>query len=238
MTIAIGTIGVISPVISGSVTPSAGGAYNAGDILIYSTGEFQGTDVLTFPDPSWTLWSLNSVVKSQQIYVKVAGSSSETIPTVNWSASNPSWAQLSTLTGAQLISPLSITPSPERGANTTTNIVGPVASQTPSVNGAILWIVGERNKTATSNGTVYSPPANWTIAAQSAPGGNRPSVVIAYWIQTTATAYAANLTFAGSVGDGSNQSMQSTLVGFEPAASAPVPFPPMSFGGIGVQICQ
>lgn len=237
MTIAIGTLGTIAAVVSGSVTPAAGGAYNAGDLLIYSTGEYQGSDVLSFPDSSWTLWSLNSAVKSQQVYVKVAGSSSETIPTVTWSASNPSWAQLSTLTGAQLTSPLSSSPSPERGSSASQNITGPVASQTPSVNGAILWFVGERNKTATSDGTVYSAPSNWTIAAQSAPNGNRASVVIGYWIQTTATAYATNLTFSGSKADGSNQSMQSTLVGFEPAIAV-VPFPPMSLGGIGVQMCQ
>src|SRR6266704_1675792 len=168
--IAIGTIGTITSG-TGDRTPSAGGSYAIGDALIYSTGQYQGSNVPTLTNGgSWTLLSANSSAKQVQIYAKIATSTSETIPTINWGATAAGFAHLTTLTGVDS-SLTNLISAAERASTTTTNIVGSVSGRTPSQDNAILWVVGERNKTATSNGTTYSAPANWTIAAQLTNGG-------------------------------------------------------------------
>lgn len=235
--ITLGTIGAFT-VGLGNRTPIPGGSYAIGDLLLYSTGEYQGSDTLTFPDGSWTLLSRNTTFHEQQIYGKFATTTSEVIPTVTWGASNPGYAQLTTFIG---VDPTFINVftglNTERQSNVTANIVGPSSALTPTQGNALLLFLGERNKTATSNGTTYAAPSNWTIAAQSAPNGTQPSVVVAYWIQTTATATAANFSFSGSVTD-SSQAMQTTLIGLAAAASVAIPYPPTSLGGMNVQVCQ
>lgn len=230
MTIAIGTIGAFT-IGTGNRTPAFGGTYAIGDLILYNTGQYQGSNTLTFPDNTYTLLTPNVSCKQVQVYGKIATSTSETIPTVNWGATAQGFAQLCTLTGVDS-SLTNLISAAERISNSNANIVGIGSTRTPSQNNAIMWFLGERNKTSTSDGTSYSTPTNWTIAAQSHNNGTNPSIVVAYWIQTTATAVASSLGFNGSIADGSAQSMQATMIALG-MASAAVITPTRSLLGVG-----
>src|ERR1700760_525846 len=198
----------------GNHTPTPGGAYAIGDLLIYATGEFFGSQILSFPDNTWTLLSDNNSCKQVQLYGKIALSASEVIPTVNWGTGSIAYSGLLSVSGVDpgLLNQIT---TGERLSNTTLNIIGTSGSRLPARDNCILIFLGARNKTAATNGSSYSfgVPTNWTLGAQLVPNGSNPSVVFGHWIQTTATATAPNTAWSGSGSpESSGLTMQSTMI--------------------------
>lgn len=233
MSIALVNVGAFVTGLNSTITPVAGGAYLVGDALLYSTGECFGGDDIATPG-GWTLLSLNTLTTQMKVFGKVAASTSETIPGVNWSAANRSWAQLTIFRGVDpgFTSAVAGGTNTERGANVTANITGPAGSITPNTSGALVWWSGARNKTTTTDSTVYTADAAFTMATQlvQAGSGTRPSVALQYVIQTTATAISANAAAAGSIAEGVAQAMRSTVVYLAPAP------PPSGGGGSGTTL--
>lgn len=227
MSITLVSSGAFVNVFNANVTPVAG-TYQTGDALIYSTGEFIGSDDITTP-AGWTLLSKNSVVKQVKVFGKIAASTSETIPSVFWSSTAFAWGQITAFRGVDS-SFTSAGGQGERSFNSTIAIAGPSSSLTPNQANALGLFIGGRNKTTTTNGMTYSAPTNWTIANQFASNGANNSAVVGYWIQTTATATAANMAYSASITEGTTQSGESTVLFLAPAP------PPSGGGGTGTTL--
>jgi len=211
--------GAIVDGLNTNITPVVGGAYSIGDALIYSTGEQFGSGSQTAP-AGWTQLSPNSTVTAVTIWGRIATTTSETIPSVNWGAANRGWAHLTVFRGVDSAFTSTMTGTAERGSNTTADIVNSAGAHTPTQDGSLAFWAGGRNKTVTTDGTVYTPPANWTIAVQNARNGTSYSAAIAYWIQATASSVPANAALTGSLTEGTAQAMRSTMIFLAPAASS------------------
>jgi hypothetical protein len=202
-----------------SITPIPG-TYAVGDALLYCTGESFGSDSQTAP-AGWQQLSFNSTVTGVTIWGRIAQSASETIPSVSWGATNRGWAEITVLRGVDPSFTSTMTGSAERGANSTSNIIGSASSKTPTQDNCVALFVGGRNKTSATDGNSYATTGGFQIAAQISPNGSTYSALIAYLIQTTAASVAANMSFVGSPSvDVSTQPMRSTMIFLAPAASS------------------
>lgn len=192
-------------------------SFAIGKLLLIFTGEFIGGDLLTTP-AGWTLLSPNANVKQNAIFGLVSVTGTEAMPSMSW-GNQFSYAIVGVYSGVDPT--LTILGSGDRFVSATTNITGPTASFTPPVDGCLVVLAGARNKTATSNGSLFTAPTNFSICAQTTPNGVRSAVAICDWIQSTATLVAANQTMAGSIADGTTQSTQGMLIILGPASAPP-----------------
>lgn len=213
-----------SPIITGinvPLTPVAG-TYQTGDALIFITGEHQGTDNLSAP-AGWQLLSPNATVTTLQIYGRIAQSTSETIPSVNWGSVNRGWAMVSAFRGVDPSFTSLMPGTAERLTNTTANMAGSAANKTPTSDNALVIFAGQRNKLTASDGSVFTKPTGaWDgmLAQLVQPGStNSMSAAISYWIQTTATVMPLNSIMAGTGIDGVTQAAASTTIFLAPAPS-------------------
>lgn len=204
-----------------TMTPAAG-TYATGDALIYITGEHQGNDSQTAP-AGWNQLSINSTITEVTIWGRIAQSSSETIPGVNWGAVNRGAAFVAAFRGLDTSFTSVMTGTSERTATTTANIVMGASAKTPTQDGALCICAGVRNKTAATDGNTFTKPSGWDAMIQSfANNGasNAFQLAAAYWIQPTATSVIANTTISTTSGtDASGQSMAGTMIFLAPAAS-------------------
>lgn len=209
------------------ITPAAG-TYQVGDALIYCTGQFSGSQTITDP-AGWTRLTLNSGVTNVVTFGKIAASTSETIPTVNWGASNRGYAGVLAFRGVDSSFTTAGT-AQERTGNTTSTIVGAASAFTPTKDGALVLFHGSRNKTSTSDTATYSAPTNFTMGLQAAVNGTNLSMGASYWIQTTATQVPANIAMTFSIADLTTQTMRGTVIYLAPAP------PPSGGGGTGTTL--
>lgn len=213
----IGT-GAVATGLNVATTPSAP-AYQAGDALVYVTWEFFGSGSLA-PPAGWQQLSNNSAITAVQIWGRIAQSTSDPIPSFNWGAANRGYGVINVFRGVDTGFTSVVAGTSERGSNQTEDIVGVAGARTPTQNGALCILAGARNKTATSNGTVYSKPTGWDgLLYSSIPTGTISSGAAAYWIQPTATTVVANTSMIGTIPDGTAQTMQTTMIFLAPAAS-------------------
>lgn len=207
MAISIISVGTVANGFNTGITAVAG-SDTAGDGLLLFTGEFLGSDTIATP-AGWTLLSANVNTKQNACFALLA-TGSDSIPTISW-GNQFAWAVVIAIRGMdQLFNPgFNVV---DRASTSTTIIVGQAVNRTPTADGSIVFAFGSKNKTATSNGTVFSPPTNFTIAAQQAQGGVSPAFAIGYWIQTTATIVPSGGSgFSGSIADGTAQATQGSL---------------------------
>lgn len=209
--------GVLHSVFNAANQPTPPTGIQPGDMYIYITGEFIGTDTLTTP-AGWTLLSPASAAKQTAIYALTAVTGSETMPSVSW-GNQFSFTQVGVYRG--LDPAITVLAASDRSSNQTQNIIGPAGTITPSQDGALVLFIGNKNKTTTSNGTVFSAPTNFSVVSQTVPNGARSCTVICEWIQTTATAIPANQAISGSIADGAVQSTQGVMVVLAAAAGPP-----------------
>lgn len=215
----------------GAITPVAG-TFAAGDMLAYITGEFIGSNTIATP-AGWSPIDANTNAQQTRVFARIA-TGSDTIPSVNWSASNRSWAVILAYRGVD--SGLSNTGAPsDRQYNTTQNIIGPASSLTPSADNSLVLLIGQRNKSSTTDATTYSAPASFSVAAQYVGSGNsQNSVAICEWIQTTATNIGANLNITGSVAETvtqTGQGMRITLAAASTSTGAQTSLALLGVGG-------
>jgi hypothetical protein len=205
---------------------------NAGDNHLLCTGEFLGSQILATPS-GWVLQSADNNAKQVKCF-QFDSVGSTTIPSITWGSGSIAWAVLLTFTGlAPAASALDA--GNDRAANTVSaNIIGPAGTVTPAGDNELAILVGSKNKTSVSNGTSFTKPASsWDgVAVQSAPNGSTAAMAIAYWIQTTATAIAANSAIQGSIAETSGQAQQGSL--FFLKAAAAIVVPSRTLLGVGV----
>jgi hypothetical protein len=195
-------------------------SYQTGDALLYFVWEHMGTDSMSAP-AGWQQLSNNATITTVTIWGRIAQSTSETIPTFNWATSNRGFGCISVFRGVDTGFTSVVGGTSERGSNVTQNIVGAAGARTPTQPGSLCVIAGARNKTSTSNGSVYTKPTGWDgMLYSNVPAGTDTGGAAAYWIQTTATATAANTTMNGSIADGVAQTMNATMIFLAPAVSS------------------
>lgn len=200
----------------GPVTPVAP-AFSAGQQVIVFTGEFLGADTISAPGAPWV--EITSPVQAPQLRAFGLDSTTgaETMPTFNWGATHRGWALAAVLSGVDP-SFTSGFAAVDRVSTQAQNIVGPGSSRLPLVDGCFVALFGERNKTSTSNASSYSKPTGWTsLIGQLVLSGSSLSCAVSYLLQTAATTVAANQSMNGSVADGTNQSLQSSLFAIQPS---------------------
>lgn len=219
----IGAGGTISPTLPRDV---------ANEIAIILTGEVIGTDTLATP-AGWTLLTDPANAQQCAAFGKVLVGS-DSMPSFSW-GSQLQWALVLTYSGAQLAA--GFTPEGRATSGQTTNIPGVASSHTPSQNGCLVLEIGQKNKTAASNGTSFSPN-NLSLVKQDIFTGVGYGVCIAESIQTTAITIPAFSTINGTVADATGQLAQTHLFCLLPAASPVIPRPPLNNGGMIVQVAQ
>lgn len=227
MSITFVSVGAVANAL-GAITPVAG-SYQTGDLLIYATGERFGTDNISTP-VGWTLLSADNTVTAVKLFGKFAASTSETIPTVNWGASNRGFATVLAFRGVDT-GFTTLATGGERSSNVTLDLVGPSSSRTPSADGCLIVFLGSRNKTSTTDGVTYSAPSGFTMATQLSPNGTSFSMGVSYSIQSTATLIPANVAMTGSFpAEGASQTLRTTSIYLAPAP------PPSGGGGTGTTL--
>lgn len=197
------------------------GTFAIGDLLLVFTGEYIGGDLLATP-AGWTLLSPNNNAKQTAIFGLVSVTGLEVMPSMSWGAQF-SWAIVGVYRGVDPA--LTVLASGDRVSAVIQNIVGPSGTVTPPQANCLVLFVGNRDKTPTSNASVFSAPASFVVAAQQTQtgGGSLTANVICEWIQTTATAIAPNTAITGSVPDGANQANQGVIIVLGAAAAPPPP---------------
>jgi hypothetical protein len=193
---------------------------NLGDQHLLCTGEYLGSQTLATP-AGWTLQSHDTNAPQEKCF-QFDSVGSTTIPGITWGAGSVAYAYILTFTGlAPAASALDV--NGDRVANTTSsNIIGPAGSLTPTGGDELALLFGGKNKTSVSNGTAFTKPnASWDACPISdAPNGTAVAVSAAYWIQTTATAIAANSAINGSIVETATQAQQGSLLFLKPASAA------------------
>lgn len=233
MTIAFVSAG--SPVygFNTTITPVAP-TDTAGTGLILITAELAGSDTISTP-AGWTQLDASAGMGQCRAFGLVA-TGSDTMPSFTW---GNQWAFAIVLAFTGLDSSFSAAfAAAGRQTNQTTNISGPAVSRTPSQNGALALFYGERNKTSTTDGTTYTAPTNFTMAASGQHTGTSVSFGISYWIQSAATTVSANLAMTGSSSESAVQACQGIYLGILAGSGSVVPHPPIAQGGMNVQVCM
>ena len=216
MAITLVAAGTYQLPVGSTVTPVAGGAYQAGDCLIIHVGESAGSGTLSTPS-GWTLLT-QGTNNQNHVFGKIAASSSETIPGLTYS-SGGSFANgvLHIFRGVDSsLVDAGFTPT-DRAGNNTTSVIGTTTAKTPTVDGALIILAGGHNKTSTSNGATVSAPAGFPMLGSLVPNGTQRTNGSCYQIQTTATTVSGSQTMPISIAESSASNMQSTILSLAPA---------------------
>lgn len=220
MAILLLSVGSVAAVV-GPVQPTPP-SFSIGQQVIVFTGEFIGSDILSAPGAPWIELTADASAPQCRAFGMTSVTGLEPMPIFNWGGHNE-LAFASVWSGMDPGFASGFAPV-DRVSTQKQNIVGPGAPQTPSVPGCAIFLFGIRNKTATSNGTVYSAPSAFTAMLQQlANGGSQPSMGAAYWLQGATTTVAANQSINGTIAETANQSLQSTLFSVQPAAATALP---------------
>jgi hypothetical protein len=205
-----------TPALSTSnVTASVGGTFNPGDVLELYTWENATSDTTTISTPAgWTAVDANTNEHQLRLFCLVSSTGAESIPTITWGSGIACGAVVVCYSGMTLTAGA---PPADRASSSTTSIGLPSTARLPSVNGCKAAYFGTKCKTNTSNSNTFTPPANFSIIAQTNPAGSNTAFVLCEWIQTTATNIAANLVITGGTAD-LNFPVQSSAVILEPAS--------------------
>lgn len=222
---ALVSVGTIDRISNGTLNPGTPSGIVAGYGLYLAMIGFAGT-TLTGPGAPWVNDSPNGSALQLKLFRTVAVGG-DTIPSVG-SGVGYAAAIAFCVSGVDT----SFTPVftiAEKATTSNNTISSPSVTRTPGVNGAFCVILGKRDKTATSNGSVYGNPAGWFSILAAAglanvdvpAGANVSDFALWYQIQTTATAISPNTGTAGSVADGAANNLQSNVMGYGPAVIAP-----------------
>jgi len=207
---------------TGALTATAP-AHNAGDVLILCTGEKVGSDTLATPG-GWTKMTTTNNAAQAAAFALYDSTGSASIPSVNWSATQVAWVFVAAYRG---VDPGLATAfaGQDRAVASTNNIGLPAVSRTPSVNGAVCFALGHKEKGPSSDGTNYSVPSTFsgtgTIAnaVEDIPNGASVAVCLGHWIQDVAQLIASTGAFTGTIADSTSRTAQCFIFALQPAAA-------------------
>lgn len=211
-----------------TVQPVYGAGYipQRNDILVWITGERIGTDVLG----AQAGWNRCANTNSPQIAVLLRKSDGpvngaidprDLPPSLSWGA-QLSWGFCFGVRGALEDVTAVIDVWTDKGGTQVGNIVGTNVLLTPSAANEYCLFVGQKNRTATTNGVTFQPAAGFDglVIQNSGPNSTPfgPAVAACDWSQTTATAIPINtLMSSGGLNDATGQSMQGIVLFFKPS---------------------
>ncbi len=189
--------------------------YLVGDLLLYATGVNLNTGSVPGTPSGWSKYA-TSIVTHTILWYTIATSTSMTIPTVTWGGF--CWAMLWAVSGNQNTVTGIITGGSDRETNNTIDAGSTAGAFTPSQNSSYVVHVANKNKTSTSDATVFSPAAGFSILQQDVGTGTRPAMIISDWIQGAAASVNANAA-TGSIGDSTAQANDGIKVAFAPGSA-------------------
>lgn len=227
-----------SSLTGGNMTPAMP-AFNAGELLLLETG----VNSVSLGSPAvtgYTKLSPNTNAPCSSLYGRIA-QLGDTSPSVQWDASHQAYARICSF-GGNVYTDLStiVAVSSDRGTNAS-GALAVASTAAPSLGSCMVIRGGHCLKTATNNGSSFN---DWTNdsgiytkvgGTQLVQSGTAIAAALWYWQQINATGTSsdtANLTNA----DTSQNTQGFTIV--LKSAVVQVPFPPMSRGGMNVQVCQ
>lgn len=222
--------GGFSIIFNGVNTPSfpTGQQPLAGDLLLHLTGEFLGSDATpaapTGGANTWTDRAPHNSSHQIAVYSATAlGGGNDQLQGVNWGGGQWSWAIALALRGVNLVTV--IDSSQDRLTNTTSDIVGPAQTLAQSVanGGGYALMVGMRDRTATTQGNVFTAPTGWNgmVAQTQGNGSALFGVGVAEWLNPGQI--NPNQDMQGKPNsDATNQAMQCMILLFKPSAG-PLP---------------
>lgn len=179
---------------TGTLSPGAPAGKATGDLLLLATAARNGTETLTTPS-GWTLLAdtTSTANDSCALFGRIADGSASDTPTLNWSGSSPSAAQIAAWYG-DVYTDLATIVAHSAVAGTTSNTSEvPIPALTISTADCLVVAVGKKQKTSTSDGGSATPPSGIsTELADSWPtGATQLGFAWGYTQQTTATNFSA-----------------------------------------------
>jgi hypothetical protein len=230
--------GTVTSVFNSAMAPGAPATYPAKALLIIGAAEFAGSDAP--PTISgWTRITLNSLDPVCALWMKIATGSngSDTMPSFTWGTQFASCGCVAYDPGFALTSLPTVDVQAEKGANLTSGMTLPGIAA-PSQNNALMLNISMRNN-GSATGVSISNVASFIQRLSHIPNASgRPLYVVQDWIQTTATGMSQTIQATSPADSAAETGESQTVALLLPAASAPVPFPPTSLGGMNVQVCQ
>jgi len=232
-------VGVYTSALAGGNMTPAMPSFSAGNLLLLETG-VNSTSLGSPAVTGYTKLSPNTNAPGSSLYGRIA-QVGDTSPSVQWDASHQAYARISSFSGNVYTDLTSIVAlSSDRGSNANGALaVNPTS--VPSLGNCLVIRGGHCIKTSTNNGSSFN---DWTNdsgiytkigGTQLVQSGTAVAAALWYWQQTTATATSSDIATLTNV-DSSGNTQGFTVV--LKSAVVQVPFPPMSLGGIGVQMCQ
>lgn len=206
---------------SASVTPVVSGTWNVGDLGVIVAGA-NPVPVTPNTPSGWTSTAVQTGTNnSLWLYSRIM-QLGDTVPAITWGSSqNGACACAAMFSGNQNTLTGIVDKESDSGLNSTKDL-STTGSLVPANDGCLVLYAGIRSKTATSNGTTFTSPANFTTIDQFSINGTTTAGLFSYWIQTTATAFGS-AGGVGSIADGSTQATRGFRIAFIPAAAPPPP---------------
>jgi hypothetical protein len=211
-------------VFNGNNAPAVPGSPQAGDLLVWATGENIGSNATpaapTGSPNTWTDRAPHSASHQIAVYTAPAwGGGQDTIPGVAWGSNSFSWGITVLLRGVDLVSVIDV--SGDRFTNNTEDLVGPASALTPTRDNGYVLFVGAKNRTSASSGSVLTAPSNFTMVAQLSTGSISQTIGLCEWVQGAKTSIPGNTFMTGSLADATTQSMQGVILVFLGGPTAP-----------------
>lgn len=242
MSYAFRNVGTVGASFNAPCTAGTPAVIDAGDLLVMAACEFFGTDVRPTAPLGWVDKTLGvNWTTGAAVYTRIAdGTGADAMPAIG------SWGnqfQLavclvysggpSTLTGI-----LDTANCSDRGYNSP-SILAYNNTGTPTNPNSLVIAISFKNTLGNASPVLTETGGlmGFNRRVTQWPNNTRPTLVIDDSIQTSATAIvspAMSMNFS----EASTQTGHSTILIFNPATSAPVPYPPMNNGGMNVQVCQ
>jgi len=192
------------------------GSYAIGDVIVCVYAEHLGSDHISVPS-GWTDVGDPTNADQTRAFGIIADSNSVALPSIQF-GSDRAFCYAMAYRGITLTAAFA---AAGRQTNTLQNISGPSSSKTAS-GPAVVWFVGNRNKTTVTNGNSYSAPSftgsGFSVIQQHAPTGNVTSGVCCEWIQNTPFTIPANITANGAIAETTAQAQEGLLFGLLIAA--------------------
>lgn len=174
---------------AGVLTPT-GSSVVAGNLLLLVTGVRAASQTVTSEPTGWTQLTLQSTNTTIAVYARIATGTADDAPSITWSGTSYRYGWIEQFSGdvyTDLTTVLLGSVATE-GGSTETTLLAPSFSA-PSANNALLILFSAKTKTATGNGSTFTPPGSFTERRELAEDGTRVCAGFASWQQTTAASH-------------------------------------------------
>lgn len=173
---------------TGSLSAGAPGTCSDGDLWVMFTAVKAGSSETISTPSGWTQIHTNT---DNRIFGRIR-QSGDAVPSVDWSATGLSYAQVACFSNMQTDLSTITTGTPGTNGSSTASDF-PYSGTTPAVDNAVCLIGGRRHKTVVMDGQTINAETGFTEIDEFSASGTSSYFVWNYQIQTTATAISAGV---------------------------------------------